>query len=506
MKDSNKIVFNTAVTYAQLIITTILSFFVTRYVLKALGEEDYGIYMLVGGAVAMLNVLSSSMSNTSMRYMSYSLGTGDKELSLNTFNTTLFIHFLLGIFIVIVLEIGGFILFEYFLNIPEGKMFSAKVVYQFMVVTTYVTILSVPFDAVINAHENLLFLSLVSILEMILKLGLSIYLLISEGNRLLEFGLAMMIIQLISRIIKQIYSSKKYDECRVNLRQKKDMSLMKSILSFTGWEFFASITLVCSNQLKGILMNMFFGVRLNTPEGIAQKVNGQVNMVSVGITKAITPQLMKNEGAGVRSKMLRLTNYGVKYTTYMFALVAVPIAIEAPYLLGVWLDTVPEFTVIFVQLCFVQQLADKFTWQIGNAIRAIGRIKEFQIVTGLMSLLTIIIGYFVYKFGGAPVSIFIVEIIITLLIGLVRLYYGKTIAGINPWEFIKETTLPVLLPMVCAIALSLWFYTFFETGLLRLIVITLTYMFVFSSLFILLGVKREERQFFISLVKQKLGK
>lgn len=506
MNDSNRIVYNTIISYGQLLLNTIIGLFVTRFVLKALGEEDYGIYMLVGGVVAMLNMLSSSMSNTSMRFMSFSLGEGDVQKSCRIFNNTLLIHIILGLIIIVVLEVGGWLIFDYVLNIPDYRLYSAKVVFQFMVFTTFFAIIAVPYDAVINAHENLLFLAIVSTIETILKLLLSIYLLTSAKDRLIEYGAALMIIQLLSRFIKQIYSSKKYQECKVDFRKNNDSNLRKTILSFTGWEFFASIALVSSNQLKGIVMNYFYGVRLNTPEGIAQRVNGQVNMVSVGITKAITPQLMKSEGVGNRERMILLTMTGVKFTTFMFALVAIPIAIEAPYLLKVWLGNVPEYTVFFCQLCFIQQLIDKFTWQIGNAIRAIGNIKRYQIVTGSMTLLTIVLGFIAYALGASPESIFYVEIFVTMLIGVSRLLYGKRIAGINPTIFIKQTTLPVILPFVLPLIACLFVYFYMPIGFVRMFIVFSIFILTYSLLFYLWGVTKEEKRLLIQLFGKIINK
>ena len=205
MDRTNRIIYNTGVLYAQMVISAIVSLLSVRYVLQALGEEDYGVYMLVAGVVALLDVLSSSMAHTSMRYMAHSLGKKDLDTSLKTFNTTLFIHYCLAAILVVVLEVGGWIMFEWFVNIPEGKMFAAKVVYQFMVVTSLVTVVSVPFDAVINSHENLLFLAVVGIADSIVGIGIALLLFVYDGDRLILYGFLMMILKIIVRIVKQVY-------------------------------------------------------------------------------------------------------------------------------------------------------------------------------------------------------------------------------------------------------------------------------------------------------------
>ena len=504
MNSGNKIIFNTGVVYAQLIITAFITLFSVRFVLQALGEEDYGIYMLVAGVVALLKVLSGSMSNTSMRYMSHSLGKNDLFTSLRTFNTTLFIHYCLAFAIFILLEVGGWIMFEYFLNIPEEKVVAAKIVYQFMIVTTIVTVVSVPFDAVINSHENLLFLSVVTVLESVALLIIAILLLYYDGNRLIMYGLLLMLLNVVTRIVKQIYTRWNYPECRVNFRKYKDGVLMKSILSFTGWDFLNSVAAMCSTQIRGILINMFFGVRLNAAEGIGKKINTQLNTVSTGITRAITPQMNKREGGGNRESMIHLMNTGVKYTTFMYCLFAVPLLLEVSYVLDVWLKVVPAYTVVFCQMCILLQMTDKFTWQIGNAIRAVGQIKGLQISSSILAISGVILGYFFFKMGAGPVSIYVIELFICLLGAIVRFYYGKKIVGLQPFEFVKKTTIPVIIPILIALICVIPIRFMMHESLLRFGFAFGTYIVVNAFVFWRFSMSESEKGRFMEIAGKRL--
>ena len=493
MKDTNRIIFNTGVVYAQLIISTVIGLFIVRYVLQALGEDDFGIYMLVAGVVTLLNVLSVSMSNTSMRYMSYSLGQKDCIISLKTFNTTLYIHLLLGILVVASLEMGGWIMFEWFLNIPENRIHTAWIIYQFMVFTALSTVIGTPYEAVINSHENLLFLSILTIISNLFHLLLAILLLYYGFDKLYLYGFYLMLINFGVLVGKYVYCNFRYDECRINFKRYVDRKLFHSILSFTGWELFRSVSSIVTSQMRGVLLNAFFGVKLNAAEGLAKKVNAQVNTVSVGITRAITPQMNKSEGGGDHNRMINLTYLGVKYTTFMFALASVPLLFEMDFLLNVWLKTIPLYTVLFCQLCILSQLTDKFTWQIGNAIRAVGKIKEFQIIEGILTLSIIIISYFLLKMGQEPAIVFWVEIVISLFTSLFRLYFGKKIVGIKPTIFIKEATMPVLLPLVPSVLLPMFIVYSMQPGWTRLILVLITFIVCYSFLFYLIGIKTEER-------------
>lgn len=506
MDNTNKIIYNTGVVYTQLIISTVISLLSVRFVLQALGEEDYGIYMVVAGVVALLDVLSSSMSNTSMRFMSHSLGKNDLETSLKTFNTTLLIHYGLAIVIAVVLEVGGWMMFEWFLNIPEDKLFAAKVVYQFMVVTALVTVVSVPFDAIINSHENLLFLSIVSICISLSTLVIALLLFVYDGDRLIFYGFLMMLMQVIARIVKQLYTRKKYPECRVSLNKYKDKVLMKSILSFTGWEFLRSFASICSTQIRGIIINMFFGVRLNAAEGIGKRVNTQLNVVSTGITRAITPQMNKSEGGGDRRRLIQLTYTGVKFTTFMYCLLAVPLMLEIQFVLDVWLKDVPNYTALFCIMIMLLLMIDKFTWQIGNAIRAVGNIKGIQILESCVALLGITIGYFALKVGAEPVAIYLVELPFCIVTICARLLLGKKIVGIKPSEFAKNSTAPVVISILGGLACALPLKFLLPEGLLRFCVVFVVFIIIDTLIFWCLGMlpsERERIQVVISKVKNK---
>jgi O-antigen/teichoic acid export membrane protein len=471
----------------------VIGLLTTRIVLKALGETDYGIYMLVAGVVAMLGILSSNMSNTSMRYMAHSLGSSDKKNILATFNTTLFLHFLVGLVIVLFMLLGGLIMFEYLLNIPDNRVFDAKVVFVFMVITTLVTVISVPYDALINAHENILVLSLVDILGDVLKLGIAIYLSFSASNLLILYGLLMLVVQIILRIIKQWYSRVNYDESKIRFRYV-DKKLLKSILSFTGWNLFGSLGAMAVTQMRGILLNMFFGVRLNTSEGVARSASTAINMVSTNLTRAINPQLMKSEGGGDRKKMLYITEVSTRYSLFLFGLFAVPVFLEAPFLLKVWLVNVPKFAVVFFQISLLTMMLEKFTFPITDAIKAIGDIRKITTIEASLRLLNIPIAYLLFKLGYEPIAIYLVALFISGIVFFNRFYFGKKIAGLQPIAFIKSSILPFLFPFIVAVALALIPYFLIPAGFIRLFGVTFIFMGTLTLLFWTFGMQIDERE------------
>jgi len=369
MKAAKKVITNTAWLYLQLVVGTIVALFSIRLVLGALGEIDYGIYMLIAGIAGMLGLLNTNMINTSMRFMAHSLGTGDNDNILKTFNTSLFINLLVGIGVIFLMQAGGWLMFEFLVNIPTDRMFQARVVFQFMVLSAFVVVLFSPFEAVVNAYENIFALAVIEIISHILKLGVAVY--ISQTNNdniLVLFGLLTLLVHLIARTMVVVYCITKHPEYKVSFKKYVDTSTMRSIFSFSGWNFFGSLSFLAIVQMRGVLFNLFFGVVVNAAEGISRNITTQVNAVAVSLNRAINPQLFKSEGGGNRTRMLQITDLSAKFTTFLFAIFSIPLFFEITFVLELWLKDVPAFTVVFCQWLLINILIEKFTWPISEAI------------------------------------------------------------------------------------------------------------------------------------------
>lgn len=502
MNATNKVILNTAVTYLALIIKMAIGFFSIRLILQALGEESYGVYMVVAGVAGMLDILNSNMTNTSMRYLAHSLGSGNESLIKQTFSTTVVIHYIVGIATIILMEFGGWIMFEWFLNIPESNMFAAKVVFQFMILSTFISVIAVPYDAVMNAHEHIWLLSIFDIISAILNLAMAVYLLYCGYDRLIVYGLLVLLIQVVLRIAKVWFGKRLYSECRESSIKSFDKQLAKGILSFTGWNLFGSLAALGSTQFRALVLNAFFGVRLNAAEGISRQASGFVNMFAASMTRAINPQIMKSEGGGDRQRMIRVCEIGAKYSSFLFAFIGIPIIIEASYLLTLWLKNVPEYAVLFCQLIMIQMLIEKFTFQITHAIRAVGNIRNFQVAESIACLVYLPIAYFLFKAGYDASYIYWLAIVNSLIVAAVRFYYGHNIAEIDVWSFCKNAILPIIIPVIIAFVIGVTIKEIMPESLLRLVILSLTSCLSFTILFWIVGLNKDERNKWVGIIKK----
>lgn len=472
MKAANRMIWNTCVMYARVCVTMVVTLLSSRWILMALGEEDFGIYNLVAGLLSLLMFLNLSMSTATQRFLSFYLVKDGATNANEVFYISCVLHFIVGILVVLTIEILGQILLNTFLNVPQGKLGLALFVLHTLSISTFFTIVSVPYNASLLAHENMFFVACVNIIEALLKLGIAIFLLNYNGQRLILYTICLMSIQIISTLIYRIYCISHYPETKIRIRKIRNTTVMKEMLSYVGWNLIGSISSLCRTQGISMLLNSFYGVAINAAYGIATQVKGQLSFFSSAIVSAARPQIVKSEGEGNRRRMLELSNSTSKLTFLMLSMIAVPLIIEMPYVLKLWLKDVPAYTVSFTRLILILNLV--FQLCIGTSIgmESVGKIKTLQIIVGGMHFLVLPIGYYMLMKGMAPYTIFIM-VIIEEAVGLfIRLLISHRVTGLDVWSFITDVLLPSVFSFVFVFLLCKIVQNAFEESFIRVVFVS----------------------------------
>ena len=453
-----------------------ISLWTVPLVLHALGASDYGIFNLVIGVVAMLSFINGAMTVSTQRYLSVTLAKNDNYQLNKIFNGSLVLHLTIALIIVILFEIAAPFLFSGQLNIPVERQKAAQIVFQCLILNLFLTIISVPFDATLNAYENMLAYSIISIIEALLKLALAFSLSYwLTGDLLVFYGIGLLVVTLITVLMKIIYTLIKYRVLRVSLVHFFDKKIFYEMFGFAGWNTFGAMAGVGRTQGIAIILNLFYGTIINAAYGIANQVNGVLNYFSTTIQKSINPQLMQQEGCGNRTQMVRYAHISSKYSNLMIGMLAIPLFIEAPYVLRLWLHDLPDNTIIFVRLILIMAVINQFSAGIMSAFQATGRIKVYQLVVGSLLLINIPIGYFLLKYGLPAYSILISAIIVDIIALICRLIIANiTISDFNCYNFITRIIIPnSVLLVICTICLY-YEKMLMQESFIRLIVICLS--------------------------------
>lgn len=477
MGAASRIVKNTGWLYAKMAITMFVSLYTTRLILNGLGASDFGIYNVVGGVISMLGFINSSMASSTQRFMSYAAGEKNFDRQKKIFNISFVIHILLGIIAIVVFVAAGFCFFNGILNIPEERKSAALVVYGCLVISTFFTMISVPYEAVMNAHENMKYYAIVGVLESLLKLAVAFAVFSSPIDKLVFYGILMAIIPFITLSIMRVYCHWKYEECKISIRRCWDKSLAKEMTGFAGWGFLSSVSAMITMQGMSILLNMFGGVVVNAAHGIANQLAGQLMVFSNNMQKALNPVLVKSCGAGENKKMLELAFTGNKFSYLIFSYFAIPFIIEAPKVLQLWLKEPPEWAVLFVRLVLIRQMMSQSFVTLDTCISATGKIKNTTIINAFIWIFPIITGYLMYKVGFPIYTIYVLLIIMNIMRMANSLYFCKKLCGLKIKDFILRTLIP------CAWqTFALLFFFMIECLLLEPSVLRLMITFLFSCL------------------------
>lgn len=507
MEQAKRVVKNTGILYVQMGITVLLSLYTTRLVLKALGASDFGVFNLIGGIITMLLFLNSSMTAASQRFMSYAEGEGRLDKQKSIFNISVALHLIIGIFLFLLLEMAGLFLFDGFLQIDATRMATAEMIFHFMVLSTFFTIVAVPYDAVINAHENMLLVAIVRIVEVILKFCIALYLTKIAGDKLLWYGALMSSITFVLLVIKGLYCHLNYREVQLNIKKYYNKTLFKEMTSFAGWSFLGSSASILSNYGQGMVLNVFFGTLVNAAQGISLQINGQLSSLANTMMKALNPVLAKNVGSGNIKNMVSATISGSKFSFYLLMLLFIPVLIELKFLLKLWLVDVPDYAIVFTILLLVRTLIEQLFIPLGASINAIGKIKLFQICESVVHAMPLIASFLFFKFSKGPEYLYFSFLCYALIKGGVRLYFANKFFSFEVLFFLKEVIFKVSIIFLLTYCLSSLPMYFLEIGFLRfcLIAFISTVLSIFLIFkFGLADVEKNVVYSFLTIIKSKL--
>lgn len=443
MSTSARVVKNTGFLYLRMGITVIISLYTTRLVLASLGEVDFGIFNVIGGSIAMMGFLNSTMANATQRYMSYAEGEDNAENKVKIFNVSLILHLIIGLLTILMLLGLMPLFFERLLSIPTERIVTAKFVYYALIFSTFLTIINVPYDALLNAHENMGYYAIVGIIESILKLGIAIICVYSDGDTLLIYSILMALLPLFTLSIMRIYCHKHYSECIIGFRKYWDYSLVKSIALFSGWNFLTAISSLFTVQGLSVVLNHFYGSILNAAQGIANQVNGQLSAFSANMMKALNPVIVKR--TAINGAVSNITFSGCKFSGILILLFAVPVAIKIEYILSIWLTDVPAWTALFCQLQLTHTVIVQIANPLSTAIYGNGNIKYYAIFKSITNILPVILTIVAFKYGCSPLWLYLIYIAVMGICGdCVIVYFAQSNCGISRLQFLKIVVVPVL--------------------------------------------------------------
>ncbi len=498
-ENNKRIAKNTLLLYFRMLFMMVVSLYTSRVILNALGVEDFGIYNVIGGVVAMFSVISGSLSAAISRFITYELGKGDQSKLNKIFSASVTIQLLLSLIIVVLIETVG----VWFLNtkmvIPEERMTAANWVLQLSIVSFVLGLLSVPYNAAIIAHEKMSAFAYISILEAMGKLAIALLIVVSPIDKLIFFAILTCVVGVIVRFAYGYYCQKHFAECTYHFHWDKD--ILKQMFGFAGWNFIGAASSVLRDQGGNIVINLFHGPAVNAARGIAMSVNTAVTGFVTNFMTALNPQITKSYASGDHAYMMTLIFQGARLSFYMLLLLSLPILVNTHYILVLWLKLVPEHAVLFVQLMLIFAMAESISNPLVTAMLATGRIRNYQIVVGGLQMMNLPISYVCLRLGCMPECVLIVAICISQCCLAARLYMLRGMIGLSSIRYMKNVYLNVFAVAVLSAILPSLLSMYLQESFLSFVAISLVAVASTLAVEFYIGCNKKEREFVVEKAK-----
>lgn len=495
-ENTKRIAKNTLMLYVRMLFSMLVSLYTSRVVLATLGVEDYGIYNVVGGFVAMFSLISSSLSASTSRFLTFELGKGDGEKLKRVFSTSLSIHAALALTAFVLLESVGVWFLNTHMTIPAPRLTAANWVFQASVVAFMLGLFSVPFNASIVSHERMSAFAYIGILDVCLRLLIVLFIAHSPlaFDRLIVYAFLLVAEGVLLQCIYFAYCGRNFAECR--LRFTFDRTYWKEMSAFAGWNFIGCTAGLLKDNGVNVLLNIFIGPAINAARGVAGQVNVAVGAFAANFMAALNPQITKSYAAGDRDYMMMLVERGSRFSFYIIALFALPILLETDFALTLWLNHYPDHAVSFVRLMLLLSLVDILSNTLITLQNATGRIRNYQIAVGGMLMMNFPLSYVCLKMGLPPESTVFVALLVAVACFFLRLLFLRKMVGLSARRYVKKVCLNVALVFVLALIVPALLHFSLQTGWGRFLLVVIVSVACTALVAYGVGCNRAERAFF----------
>ena len=504
MSRTTRIAKNTLMLYFRQIITMLVGLYTVRIKLDILGIEDFGIFSVVGGVVALFTFLNSAMTSSTQRFLNFALGQNDIEQARKVYSASFIIHALIALLFIVLAQTVGLWFFHTWLNIPPERQIAAAVVYQFSIVATVIGILQVPYRATIIAYEKMSFFAKLSIIEVSLRLGIVFLLPIIMFDKLMVYAFLVCFAGIIIFLICKVYCNRTFETAR--FRYCRDKELFRQLLGFSGWSTFGSFANVSRTHATNILMNIFHGVTVNAAMGIATQVNSAVYQFVSNFQTAFNPQIVKSYSAKEYNYFIRLIFRTSKASFCLLFFFVLPLFLNTDFVLQIWLGNVPEYAAIFTRLTLLFSLLTAISGPLWMSIQATGDIKMYKLIASCFSFSILPLSFLVLWMGLGPVWVLKVKIIVIALSHVWRVFFLRRKIKLPVWGFFCEVIIPIFIIMAISTFLTTIPHGFLAAGWSRLIISCIISSISVVCLSYWIGLNKQEKCLLQNSIKAKIKK
>ena len=500
----NRIIKNSATLYVRMMFTMVLNLLTTRFVLAALGVEDMGVYGIVGSIVSIFTVFVSGLLSSAQRFITYELGKPDGDVR-KVFNTSTNLILLLSLALFVVMEIGGWLMVEYGLNIPDERVTAAHWVLQFSIFTCILNLNTTVYNALLIAHERMTAWAVISIVQVVFSCGAAYSLVcFAENERLVWYAAFALIVQVMVQILYMSYCKRQFTESRY--QRHIDKPLVREMACFAGASTFSGILQMVIAQGITLILNWTYGVAVNAVYNIGLQVKNAVLSFGLNVQKSVSPQITKTYAAGEYDRHCKLVYTGSKLGIYMTMFIFIPFCLRSHYILELWLGQVPPYTSAFTVGFVFQSLLYAGFEPFRTAVLATGRVGRFFIYSELVHMLVLPLAYMAGICSDNPTSMVMVIVAMEFVYCGAMVWLGTRVSKIGVRAMLFYVALPVAVVLFVSFAINWFISQYIPQGLCGLAVVVAACCIVTAITVYVVGLSRQERSMVKNVSKAMVGK
>lgn len=497
--NDKKIAQNMVYVYGRVIITTILGLFTTRFTLEALGQSDFGLYNVVGGIVAVLNILSTAMSTTTRRFINIEMGKPSGNLN-KIFNICMVIHIGLAVFMLLLLETLGVAYIQFFLNVSEDRFVTSHIIFQISSIVSVFALINVPYQSLMAAYEDFKTVAIIDILYRVMQLVLIFGLMYFSGDKLIMYAVIMCMTTFLSLICYSSICKKRWRGV-VKWSFYKDNQTYKDIIVFNNYTALGASSYIARSQGSNMIVNYFFGTLVNGAFSIAYMLESYALMVVSNLSTAASPQITQSYSSGNIDRSVYLSSKINRYSILFMLLLVYTLSIDLEYILKIWLGKIPDGAIILCYLTLICAFVRSLSEGIPPLIHATGKIKWFQVIGSIADLIVLPVSYLFYVFGLPVYTIIVCYIFSTALLKIINLYLMYRLINFNVWNFVKQSYLPSFIVLIIIMTYFIIYKAFIDNKIYPFVGI-LSGFIVCSLAIYFTGLTSGERSFIVSIINK----
>jgi len=499
---NKRIAKNTIFLYGRMLFSLIISLLTAGVVIRVLGVTDYGVYNVTGGVVSMFSFLNSSLSSATSRFFNFEMGKGSQSKLQSMFSSACVMHIILAVLITVIAETVGIWFLTNKLTIPAESMTGAHFVFQASLLSMVIGLTQAPYGAAMIAEEKMDVFAYFDIALVLLRLGVIYLLLVIPGNKLIVYSFLITTVSIGMTFAYRVYCMKHFDYCRfsVGLINK---STIKGMLSFSGLDLYGNLSIVGRTQGINMLCNMFFGPVVNAAMGISTSVQGAIVGFASNATYAMKPQIIKSYSSGDYTYMTQLLYKGSKFSFLIILLLGLPIYLELPLILKIWLDAIPDYTVGISRFMLLYLLFSNMSGVLGTGVHATGDIRGIGFINGTMYLMVVPITYFAFKANMSLYIPFALNLIFAFVGAMANIFYIKRyVRSLSFRRFFSQVVIRCLIVAILSAIIPYYIHTHMVEGWWQLICVGLVSIICTSIISLYIALDKDERRFVLNQLKK----